>query len=104
MNLPRCHQCGAEYPSDALFCPDCGASLASNHDPLPAGQAESSSSRPENKLVPCPDCGHSCSRSALVCPSCGRPLQSDKHVELTAVRTRSVTKKAVLSAAGLLML
>ena len=61
--LKRCPRCQVEIPSDAEFCPECGAKLT----------------------VVCASCGTANLGGHKFCKKCGQPLAESPAVQGTAV-------------------
>ncbi len=65
----KCAKCGAELPSNAKFCLQCGEKVT---PPVPSGMVVCPQC---GKVVPsgkfCPECGH---KLAPVCPKCGKDV------------------------------
>ena len=67
--MTTCDSCGAQAPSDAAFCPDCGRATASRQPVVQAVVAASAS-------VACPACGAVMPIDGTFCPDCGQALAS----------------------------
>ena len=59
----RCEQCGAEIPSEALFCNVCGAKV------------ERKTVVSDNDKVQCSKCGNFVNKNLNFCTSCGNPMR-----------------------------
>ncbi len=76
----KCPQCGTENLEGALFCDECGASLAQPSEPSdvlegtpPATPAEAPAP-PAVGVVKCPSCQHENPADARFCENCGAAL------------------------------
>ena len=77
-----CSTCGAENPSEAEYCANCGVPLSAFGGRSEGGQA----------VVYCTNCGTENAHAATVCMNCGAPLQ--------AIPERDAPLHGELSASG----
>lgn len=64
-----CHNCGAEIPADAMFCPRCGAKK---------GAAPAEEETEPDGTRRCPNCGAELEEGTAFCQACGEPVEEEK--------------------------
>lgn len=69
-----CPNCGAENADDALFCKQCGASLAQEEEESDETVCEVTHEDEEPATVVCPNCGAENTPDSNFCEKCGTKL------------------------------